>query len=116
MKVPYANLAFILRIKPKDKIENYLLSLINPYTKPRAIYFHSKGFNETNTDLFEIRLLKIIRLNDVAGNEQSIYGKKYIVDGKVQTPVGEHISLRTVWIVDIGKRKPKFVTAYPYNV
>lgn len=116
MKVRYANLAFIPRTKPKDKIENYLLSLINPYTKPRAIYFRSKGFTETNTGLFEMLLLKIIRLNDVAGNEQSKYGKKYIVDGKIQTPVGEHISLRTVWIVDIGKRKPKFVTAYPYHV
>lgn len=116
MKVPYANLAYVPRNIAKDKIENYLLSLTNPYSKSRALFFRSKGFNETNMNLFEKRLLEIIHSNNTSDEEQSAYGRKYIVDGTIQTPCGEDITLRTVWIVEIGRRKPVFVTAYPNNV
>lgn len=116
MKVPYAKLAYVPREKPKDKIENYLLSLASPHSRPRAIFFRSKGFIEANANLFERRLLEIIYRNEVTSTEHSPYGNKYIVDGIIETPVGDTISLRTTWIVENGKRKPKFVTAYPYHV
>lgn len=73
MKVPHANLAFIKRESPKDKIENYLLSLTNLHSRPRAHYFRTKGFNETNMDLFECLLLSIINLNDITNSEKTQY-------------------------------------------
>ncbi|HUD19101.1 MAG TPA: hypothetical protein VMR81_01485 [Patescibacteria group bacterium] len=116
MKVPYAKLAYVPREKPKDKIENYLLSLANPHSRPRALFFRSKGFSEANMNLFERRLLQIIQRNDVTNTEHSQYGEKYIVDGVIETPIENSISLRTMWIVDNRKRKPKFVTAFPHRV
>lgn len=116
MKVPYANLAYIQRNPPKDKIENYLLSLTNSHSKPRAIFFRSKGFNERNMNLFEELMLQIVHVNNVSEEKRSPYGKKYVVNGAIQAPNGKYITLTTIWIVEKGRRKPVFVTAYPNRV
>jgi hypothetical protein len=36
-----------------------------------------------------------------------------VVDGSLQSPSGEVLNVRTIWIVETGKRAPRFVTAYP---
>jgi len=40
-------------------------------------------------------------------------GIKYIVDGRLSTPSGKKVTVRTVWIVDKGSENPRLVTAYP---
>ena len=43
----------------------------------------------------------------------SPHGSKYIVDGKIDTPSGRQVTVRTVWIVDHDHQIPRLVTAYP---
>ena len=38
---------------------------------------------------------------------------KHVVDGALATPHGDVVWLRTVWIIDTGLDRPRFVTAYP---
>jgi len=46
----------------------------------------------------------------------SAQGRKYIVDGALQTPVGQTVMVRTRWIIDEGETRPRLVTAYPKEV
>lgn len=109
MKVPYRNKAIIDK---QRKIVGYLLNLRNPDSRPKALYFRSKGFNETNINIFQERLLSVIYTQEIEKIETSPYGKKYITKGKILAPNGEMIVILTVWIVANGTRKPSFVTAY----
>jgi hypothetical protein len=43
----------------------------------------------------------------------SPHGTKYIIDGLLQGTIGIQARIRTVWIIDIGEERPRFVTAYP---
>jgi len=46
---------------------------------------------------------------------ESTHGKKYIVDGRIETPTGKVPIVRTVWIIDRGETVPRLVTAYPHE-
>jgi hypothetical protein len=45
----------------------------------------------------------------------SPHGKKYIVDGQIETPIGKTPIVRTIWIVDTGESIARLVTAYPHE-
>ncbi len=45
--------------------------------------------------------------------KDSPYGTKYIIKGMLNTPKGTSAIVETVWIIESGKRQPRFVTAYP---
>jgi hypothetical protein len=55
----------------------------------------------------------LARAGEVAKSVESAHGKKYIVDGLIETPIGESPMVRSVWIVDRGLEAPRLVTAYP---
>jgi hypothetical protein len=44
---------------------------------------------------------------------ESAHGRKYIIDGAIETPGGKTPLVRTVWIIDRGSDVPRLVTAYP---
>jgi hypothetical protein len=46
---------------------------------------------------------------------ESKHGKKYIVDGAIESPGGKTPMVRTVWIIDKGENIPRLVTVYPYE-
>jgi hypothetical protein len=43
----------------------------------------------------------------------SSYGTKYVIDGMIETPDNIAVQVRTVWIIEEGEDRPRFVTAYP---
>jgi len=51
--------------------------------------------------------------NDRKKNSSMPHGVKYIIDGLLQTQAGGSIKMRTVWIIDKGHERARFVTAYP---
>jgi hypothetical protein len=57
--------------------------------------------------------LELAPATDVAITMESSHGIKYIVDGRLSTPLGKKATVRTVWIVDKGSENPRLVTAYP---
>ena len=109
MKLPNREKAYI----PSSKLHNYLLSNIHSVGRWKARFFRAHGFDETNEDVLERQLMNIIHSEDVKDIVTSPHGMKYIIEGELEAPAGSLIKVRTVWIVDKGQNRPRFVTAYP---
>jgi hypothetical protein len=109
MKLPNAEAARIDR----DKLRRYLLSETHPIGRWKARFFRGIGFDESNVTLFERSLIEIAETEEVVETLTTLHGTKYVIEGLVRAPSGNLVRLRTVWIVDTGQDRPRFVTAYP---
>lgn len=109
MKLPNRETAYV----PLLKLKTYLLSETHPIGKSKARLLRSVGFTEDNATLLKECLLAIAQSEEVRNVIESAHGVKYIIEGRVQTPSGGDIGVRTVWIIDKGHERPRFVTAYP---
>lgn len=109
MKLPYGNDAVV----PSRKLTGYLLSETHPVGRSKASFFRGLGFNDDNIQRLEDALLAIARDEDVVMVSSSRHGAKYVIDGRIKTPRGGAVALRTVWIVESVQQRPRFVTAYP---
>lgn len=96
-----------------EKLTDYLLLRSHPIGGSKARYLRSVGFNETNLLLLQDGLLSIAHTFRVARHFSTPYGEKFVVEGEMLAPNGNFIHLKTVWIIDVGQEKPRFVTAYP---
>jgi len=109
MKLPNGETAYI----PPSKLKAYLISETHPIGKSKAKLLRSAGFNEDNVSRLKEGLLAIAQSEEVKDVIESAYGVKYIIEGRIKTPSRGDIGVRTVWIVDKGRERPRFVTAYP---
>ena len=109
MQLPNKKKAYI----PAPKIYNYLLSSTHEVGKAKAKFFSQLGFTKINADLLEVGLLLIARTQNVIRVSATMYGTKYIIDGKLVTPTNNIVNVRTVWIIEIDDERPRFVTAHP---
>ncbi len=109
MELPNREKAYI----PLSKLKDYLLSETHSVGKSKAKLLRSLGFNETNVDLLKQGLISIAHSGDVKEAISSLHGVKYIINGLLKTPDGGSIKMRTIWIIDKGHERPRFVTAYP---
>lgn len=109
MKLPNRGNAYI----PSSKLNDYLLSETHSVGRSKAKFWLGVGFDRTNVDLLEQGLIAMAHSEDVKDVVSSAHGTKYVVEGSLRTPAGSIIQVRTVWIVDVGQDRPRFVTAYP---
>ncbi len=109
MKLPNGKNAYI----PQEKLLKYLLSETHPVGKSKAKFFHKLGFNETNTAKLEEILLSIANKNTVEDIKEMAYGTNYVVKGTVNLSRNKIASIKTVWFIEHGQNKPRFVTAIP---
>jgi hypothetical protein len=109
MKLPNRENAYV----PTSKLRDYLLSEAHPVGRWKARFFRALGFDETNVDVLEQHLIAIAHFEDVKDVVPSAHGTKYVIEGSLQTPAGSPVQVRTVWIIDAGQDRPRFVTAYP---
>jgi hypothetical protein len=109
MKLPNSNRALISR----DKLINYVLSETHTTGKFKAKFFRKLGFNETNFQIFENSLLKLAKAEEVKEETTSQFGKKYILEGEINSPLGKIVKVRTVWIIEKNQKEPRFITIYP---
>ena len=109
MKLPNRESAYI----PPSKLVDYLLSETHPVGRSKAKFWRAVGFDETNVAMLERGLIAIAHSEEVKEIVSSPYGVKYVIEGTLQTPAGNLIQVRTVWIIDTGQDHPRFVTAYP---
>jgi hypothetical protein len=96
-----------------DKLTAYLLSETHAVGRSKARFFREHGFDESNAEVLEERLLAIARHETVQDVVSSPYGTKYVIDRQLDTIAGLSVHVRTIWIVDAGQTRPRFVTAYP---
>jgi hypothetical protein len=109
MKLPNAETAYI----PLPKLRDYLLSETHAIGRAKAAFFYKIGFTRERAEELQIALSDVARTGNVVDVVETLYGKKYVVDGELRAPMGASIKIRTVWIVEKGEVAPRFVTAYP---
>ena len=81
--------------------------------KSKAKFFRKIGFNKGNINLLEKSLLKIAKSEDIKDAITSTFGTKYIVDGSLENPTMKITRVRTIWIIEKGQNRPRFITGYP---
>ncbi len=108
MTLPNRNKAYI----PSAKLHHYLLSPTHAAGQNKAQFFRQLGFRKANVELLETELLSIAQTQKTS----SPFGVKYGIDGFLQTPSGNVVSVRTIWVVEHNEYHPRFVTAYPTAV
>ncbi|TRU84144.1 MAG: hypothetical protein EWV76_05750 [Microcystis novacekii Mn_MB_F_20050700_S1] len=111
MLLPNRENAFI----QPEKLTNYLLSETHSIGKSKAKFFRELGFNEKNVTLLEQELSKIVKNQDITEVINTEHGTKYIIIGTINTPKNKSVAILTVWIIDLGKDTPRFVTARPFS-
>ncbi len=111
MKLPNAHLAIVER----EKIADYLLNPAHPDNGGKAAFFIAHGFQREDWQTLVAALLGLAATGEVAKELASPHGRKYVLDGSIQTPAHRQPVLRTVWIVDHGTTAPRLVTAYPHD-
>ena len=95
------------------KLTAYLLSDSHPTGRSKAAFFRYFGFEPAEWQRLQQALLIHIRAPDVVNVDQTKFGLKYTVVGRLKTPSGRSPFVRSVWFVATGQDVPRLVTAYP---
>jgi hypothetical protein len=97
----------------QSKMTGYLL---NPSAgRGKATFFLRLGFRPEDWNTLAVALMTQARNNPVASIVDSVYGKRYSVDGHIETPDDRQPPprVRTVWLLENGSETPRLITAYP---
>uniref|UniRef100_A0A7C2P2M5 DUF6883 domain-containing protein n=1 Tax=Schlesneria paludicola TaxID=360056 RepID=A0A7C2P2M5_9PLAN len=97
---------------PLEKVADYLLSDTHPVGRHKAKWFRRHGYLSTQPELLHDALQECAEHGDVTETIAVDYGTKYVVTHEVTSPTGKRLTLRTVWIIELGL-PPRLVTAYP---
>jgi hypothetical protein len=97
----------------QSKVTGYLLS--EAAGRGKATFFLSLGFRLENWETLAGALKAQARNNLVVSIVDSEYGKRYSVDGSIETPDKRQPPprVRTVWILETGTEAPRLITAHP---
>lgn len=78
------------------KINDYLLNMEHQDGKGKAVFFLSLGFSLSHIELFKEALLAHAALHQVAKEERTQFGTKYVIEGEIVTPQQIKAIIRTV--------------------
>lgn len=109
MKLPNSTSAVV----PREKIIDYLLSATHREGRGKAGFFAPFGFSADSWEVLAAALLRHAARHELAMIEPSPFGQRYVIDGELETPSGRSPTVRTVWFIETGDDRPRFVTAYP---
>lgn len=96
-----------------EKLRDYLLSPSHDRGRFKAAVFASMGYSREHWWRFEADIRKLIAASDAEQVPSGAHGQKYVVAGTLEGPAGRPRRIRTVWIVRLGERVPRLLTAYP---
>ena len=111
MKLPNARQARVQR----EKITGYLLAENPESGRGKPNFFAAFGFSADNWQAFAEALLALGSACEVAQVEETEFGVKYVVEGRLDAPDGRSPRVRTIWQIDWGRDRPRLVSAYPLN-
>jgi hypothetical protein len=109
MRLPNANTAVV----PDGKISGYLLDADHPAGRHKARFFRSLGFRTLDPEALRAALLEHAQNCPVISCLDTLFGRKYLLDGEIYGPDGRSAIMRSVWILTENTDCPRFVTAYP---
>jgi hypothetical protein len=97
----------------REKIADYLLNPMHRYGASKARFFTEFGFRLEKWERLAEALREHGRTHDVVRTQETGFGPRYAVDGKLITPSGRSPRLRSTWQMDEGAVAPRLITAYP---
>jgi len=112
VKLPSANEAEV----PRAKIAHYLLDPNHRAGKSKARFFLSHGFTVERWQELADALRRHVRENDIANQERTPLGERFVVEGSMPLPDGGVASVRSIWFVESGEQVPRLATAYPLRL
>jgi hypothetical protein len=95
------------------KIVRYLLSTTHRAGKSKAIFFMEFGFDPQRWEELAIALKEHAVDNDIAQEEKTAFGTRYVIEGLLKAPDGRQLNVRTAWFIDDDGDAPRFITAHP---
>jgi len=97
----------------KQKIVDYLLN--HEKSRAKAAFFIAMGFDMANWEVLAKALRIQAEVGTISGSGESPYGRKYTVDGPLETPDCRNPMpwVRTVWVEEPSCVQWRFITAYP---
>ena len=98
---------------PESKVTRYLLSEAHPHGRHKAVFFRRLGFSPEQWEMLAAAIREHAVAHDVARTEESPFGLRYIIEGRLVVPGGRTALIRSVWFIERGEETPRFVTAYP---
>lgn len=109
MKLPLADEAEV----PRAKIVLYLLNPDHRAGKSKARFFASHGFKADDWETLAQALRQHAGEHHLPKTEATPLGVRFVVEGRMALRDGAVAGVRSVWFVERGERRPRFVTAYP---
>ena len=109
MKLPNAGKLVVER----EKIADYLLNPAHPNNGGKAEFFGKLGFRRKEWETLAAAFRSLAQSAEVASSAESPHGRKYVIVGRIESPVGKPVAVKTIWIVDKGLAVARLVTAYP---
>ena len=109
MHLPHINEAHV----PEAKLSGYLLAADHASGRGKALFLNKLGFRRDQPDVLRRALLQHAADNAVSSVQLTPFGAKYLIEGRISGPTGTSAPIRSVWFVETGERRPRFVTAYP---
>ena len=107
--LPSAADAFVDRAKVRD----YLLSPNHPVGRFKAAVFSALGYTQDEWPVLRDDLLRHGRTGQARLEQESKFGRKYLVSGSLAGPNGRTGHFISVWLVESEASAPRFITAYP---
>lgn len=108
MKMPNYTSAAV----PREKVTDYLLSSSHPRGSMKARWFALLGYNEQKPNELMGSLLELAN-QEIQSSEETNYGTKYVIVGKIKGPNGRSAEIISIWMIPTNDSVPKLVTAYP---
>jgi hypothetical protein len=98
---------------PQRKIAEYLLSSSHRDGRHKAAFFIQFGFSPERWEEMALALRRHAADNEVAKQEDSPFGIRYVIEGPLIAPDGRMPVVRVVWFISTSETTPNLVTAYP---
>jgi hypothetical protein len=95
------------------KVRNYLLSSTHPVGRYKAAWLISLGFSAATWRKLVESLENHAAACELAADERSAFGIRYVLEGPLMTPDGRNPPARSVWFIEEGSDRLRFVTLYP---
>jgi hypothetical protein len=101
-----------LYINP-EKLRSYLLNIHHIDGSSKAKLLLSFGFNINDIAQLHNEIISHAIINEASKVIVTEYGRKYTIEGLIQTPSGRAVMIRSIWLQEIQEEIIKFVTLYP---
>lgn len=95
------------------KLRDYLLSMSSEKGRGKAIFFARLGYTDANWEDLEADLRSQILPLDADEVEANRYVRKFMIRGRLKGPTGNEGNIVSLWGIDRGTERPRFLTAYP---